>query len=154
AGEIEEAFGLSLAPLLARAEEFEAAAEQVRGEARALKLMRERITLHRRDIGKLIDTALEEELPGNWKALYTRFRSLVDALPRRAPLHELEIIVEQFAALHDDVDNLLNNHVKTEIVNANDVQNERQQSNSNTESLLEFEPALEKAKAEKPEPAK
>lgn len=154
AGEIEEAFGLSLAPLLARAEEFEAAAEQVRGEARALKLMRERITLHRRDIGKLIDTALEEELPGNWKALYTRFRSLVDALPRRAPLHELEIIVEQFATLHDDVDNLLNNHVKTEIINANDVQNERQHSNSNTESLLESEPALEKAKAEKPEPAK
>ncbi len=154
AGEIEEAFGLSLAPLLARAEEFEAAAEQVRGEARALKRMRERITLHRRDIAKLIDTALEEGLAGNWKELFTRFRTLVDALPRRAPTHELEIIAEQFASLHDDVDNLLNNHIKIEIMNANDVQNERQQSNSNPESILEFEPALEKAKAEKPETTK
>ncbi|MBX8827332.1 plasmid replication protein RepC [Ochrobactrum sp. SFR4] len=154
AGEIEEAFGLSLAPLLARAEEFEAAAEKVRGEARVLKLMRERITLHRRDIAKLINTALEEGLEGNWKGLFTRFRTLVDALPRRAPVCELEIIVEQFAALHDDVDNLLNMHVKTEIMNANDVQNERQQSNSNPNYLFEFEPTLEKTKKGKTEQAK
>lgn len=153
-GDITEAFGFSLAPLLIRAEEFEAAAEQVRGEARALKLMRERITLHRRDIAKLIEAAMGEGLPGNWRALYTRFRALVDALPRRAPVQELKLIVEQFGELHDDVDNLLNNHIKTERMNANDVQNERQQSNSNPESIFEFEPALEKTKAAQPEPAR
>ena len=43
-GDIEEAFGFSLAPLLARAYEFEAAAERVRADNRALRLMRERIT--------------------------------------------------------------------------------------------------------------
>src|SRR6478736_3354220 len=42
-GEIEEAFGFSLAPLLARAYEFQAAAERVRADNRALRLMRERI---------------------------------------------------------------------------------------------------------------
>ncbi|TIV90947.1 MAG: replication initiation protein RepC, partial [Mesorhizobium sp.] len=47
-GDIEEAFGFSLAPLLARAFEFEQAAERVRADNRALRLMRERITLHRR----------------------------------------------------------------------------------------------------------
>ncbi|TIV98004.1 MAG: replication initiation protein RepC, partial [Mesorhizobium sp.] len=46
-GEVEEAFGFSLAPLLARAYEFEAAAELVRAGNGALRLMRERITLHR-----------------------------------------------------------------------------------------------------------
>ena len=51
-GEIEDAFGFSLAPLLARADEFEAAAERVRADSRALKLMRERITLQRRDIAQ------------------------------------------------------------------------------------------------------
>lgn len=70
AGAIEEAFGFSLAPLLARAEEFEQAAAQVKPEARALKLMRERITLHRRDIAKLIETALEERLEGDWQQLW------------------------------------------------------------------------------------
>ena len=49
-GAFEEAFGFSLAPMLARADEFSAAAERVRAGNRALKLMRERITLHRRDI--------------------------------------------------------------------------------------------------------
>ena len=153
-GDITEAFGFSLAPLLIRAEEFEAAAEQVRGEARALKLMRERITLHRRDIAKLIDTAQEEGLAGNWADLFVRFRALVDALPRRASLDELETIMEQFADLHDDVDNLLNTHIKTENMSGNDVQNERQHSNSNPESFFEFEHALENTKAAQPEPAR
>jgi replication initiation protein RepC len=49
-GGLEEAFGFSLAPLLMRAEEFADAAESVRADSRALKLMRERITLYRRDI--------------------------------------------------------------------------------------------------------
>ena len=39
-GELEDAFGFSLAPLLARAEEFHQAAERVRADNRALKLMR------------------------------------------------------------------------------------------------------------------
>ena len=54
-GDLEEAFGFSLAPLLARVDEFVAAAEQVRADNRGLRLMRERITLHRRDIQKTIE---------------------------------------------------------------------------------------------------
>ena len=154
AGEIEQAFGFSLAPLLARAEEFEAAAEVVMREAKALKLTRERITLHRRDIGKLIETALEEGLSGGWNDVWIRFRAMVDALPRRANLQELEAIANDFAELHDEVDNLLNINDKTQIMGGSDTQNERQQSNSNIESILEFEPALEKTKEVKTEPSK
>jgi replication initiation protein RepC len=73
-GELEDAFGFSLAPLLARAEEFHQAAERVRADGRALKLMRERITLQRRDIAKLIEAAIEEGAPGAWQALWRRFR--------------------------------------------------------------------------------
>ncbi|MBN9069763.1 MAG: replication initiation protein RepC, partial [Rhizobiales bacterium] len=64
-GGFEEAFGFSLAPMLARAGEFSEAAERVRMDNRALKLMRERITLHRRDISKLIEAAVEEDVPGD-----------------------------------------------------------------------------------------
>ena len=63
AGEVEIAFGFDLSPLVVRAEEFEAWAEEVRAEERALKLVRERITLCRRDIAKMIATGIEEGVP-------------------------------------------------------------------------------------------
>ncbi|RWC69601.1 MAG: replication initiation protein RepC [Mesorhizobium sp.] len=144
-GEIEEAFGFSLAPLLARACEFEAAAECVRADNRALRLMRERITLHRRDIHKLIEAAVDEDVPGDWGGLWKRFRSVVEAIPRRACIAELEPIVSDLAALHDDVDKLLEIHMESTNPSGNDAQSERQQSDSNTDSIFEFEPAFEKS---------
>ncbi|RWM89516.1 MAG: replication initiation protein RepC [Mesorhizobium sp.] len=144
-GEIEEAFGFSLAPLLARAPEFEAAAERVRADNRALRLMRERITLHRRDIHKLIEAAVEEDVPGDWGDLWRRFRAIVEAIPRRANIAELEPIVADLAALRDDVDKLLEIHMESTNPSGNESQSERQQSDSNTDSIFEFEPALEKS---------
>ncbi|BCH04939.1 replication initiation protein (plasmid) [Mesorhizobium sp. 131-2-5] len=146
-GEIVQAFGFSLAPLLARAHEFEAAAERVRADNRALRLMRERITLHRRDIQKLIEAAVEEDVAGDWGDLWRRFRRVVEAIPRRASIAELEPIVADLAALHDDVDKLLEIHMKSTNPSGNDSQNERQQSDSNTDSIFELEPALEKSGA-------
>ncbi|RWC24748.1 MAG: replication initiation protein RepC [Mesorhizobium sp.] len=151
-GEIEEAFGFSLAPLLVRAYEFEAAAERVRADTRALRLMRERITLHRRDIHKLIEAALDEDVPGDWGGLWRRFRGVVEAIPRRACIAELEPIVADLAALHDEVDKLLEIHMNSTNPGGNDSQNERQQSDSNTDSIFEFEPALEKSGAAAAEP--
>ncbi|TGR00978.1 replication initiation protein RepC [Mesorhizobium sp. M4B.F.Ca.ET.190.01.1.1] len=146
-GDIEEAFGFSLAPLLARADEFAAAAERVRGDNRALRLIRERITLHRRDIHKLIEAAVEEDVPGDWGSLWTRFRTIVEAIPRRATVSDLEPIVAELAALHEDVDILLENHMNSTNPNGNESQSERQHSNSNTDSIFEFEPAFEKSGA-------
>ena len=90
-GEVEDAFGFSLAPLLARAEEFQVAAERIRAENRALKLMRERITLQRRDIDKLIEAAIEEVFRRveSWR----QFRAIVDKLPRQATVSDLEPFV-------------------------------------------------------------
>ena len=53
----------ALAPLVVRAEEFEALAAEVEAEARALRLVRERITICRRDIAKMIATGIEEGVP-------------------------------------------------------------------------------------------
>ena len=63
AGEVEIAFGFDLSPLVARADEFESLAEAVRAEERALKRVRERITICRRDIAKMIVTGIEEGVP-------------------------------------------------------------------------------------------
>jgi replication initiation protein RepC len=78
-GEITDAFGFSLAPLLVRAKELQQAAESVRAASMALRLVRERITLHRRDIAKLIEVAVTEDVPGDWVSIWRRFR----AYPRR-----------------------------------------------------------------------
>ena len=145
AGELEDAFGFSLAPLLARAEEFRAAAERVRADNRALRLMRERITLQRRDIGKLIEAAVEEGAPGNWAGLWRRFRAVVDQLPRKASIVELEPFAIDLDAIRDEVDNALNSFMNIQNPSANESQNEPQQSDSNTNSHFEFEPAPEKA---------
>jgi replication initiation protein RepC len=146
-GDVEEAFGLSLAPLLARADEFAAAAERVRADNRALRLMRERITLYRRDIEKLIEVGVDEDVPGDWGGLWRRFRALVAAIPRRGALSDLEAVVAELAALHEEVDILLERHMDSTNPSGNESQTERQHSNSNTDPIFEFEPAQEKSGA-------
>jgi len=147
-GEIDEAFGFSLAPLLARAEEFQQAAERVRAEMAGLRLMRERITLHRRDIHKLIEAAIEEGVAGDWDALWRRFRAIVETIPRRATLVEMRGIVGALEDIRQDVDKLLEMHLNLQNPSGNESQSERQHHNSNTNSHFEFEPGFEKAPAE------
>lgn len=143
-GGVEEAFGFSLAPLLARAAEFAAAAESVRADNHALKLMRERITLYRRDIAKLIETGIDEDAHGDWKGLWQSFREIVTALPRRATTAELEPFVTALGDLRQDVDKLLEKHINIQNMNGKACLNERQHSNSNTDDIIELEPASEK----------
>ncbi|TAN04454.1 MAG: replication initiation protein RepC, partial [Rhizobiaceae bacterium] len=146
-GGFEEAFGFSLAPMLARAGEFSEAAERVRMDNRALRLMRERITLHRRDISKLIEAAVEEDVPGGWGGIWRRFRAVVDAIPRRAVVADLEPIVADLAAIREEVDILLNSHMNAEDSTGNADRDDWQQSNSNTNATTEFEPAFEQSRA-------
>lgn len=143
AGDIEEAFGLSLAPLLARADEIAQAADQVRAEALHLKRTRERITLQRRDISKLIEVAVEEDVAGDWGGLWRRFRGVVDAIPRRAAAHELEAILDELVAIRAEVDKALDFFENEQNLDGNDNQTGRQHTESNPETHFEFEPALE-----------
>ena len=91
-GTIEMAFGFELSPLVARAEEFEAWAEDVQAEERALRLVRERITLCRRDIAKMIATGIEEGVPtrragqgpSDWSEIHGLYRGILDRIPRTA----------------------------------------------------------------------
>ena len=83
-GELQFAFGFDLSPLVARAEEFEGLAAEIEAEARAVKLARERITLCRRDIAKMIATGIEEGVPtrregqgpASWQDVHTAFRAI------------------------------------------------------------------------------
>ena len=136
-GDVQIAFGFSLAPLLARACELERAAEEVRAEKTALREMRERLTLLRRDITKLVEFAAQEKLAGNWQDIHHRFRLIVDSIPRRASYAELAALVESSQAIRAEIDNALKIHENVQNLRGNESQNERQQIESNPDSHLE-----------------
>jgi replication initiation protein RepC len=146
-GAIDQAFGFDLSPLVARVAEFEALAEETRAEQRALRLVRERITLCRRDIAKMIATGIEEgapagragEGPADWAELHALYRSIVGRIPRSATLAELEPIAAELSRLADRILKLLETHVKTSFPSANESQNERHIQNSNPKSKIESE---------------
>lgn len=146
-GGFEEVFGLSLAPMLARAEEFAQAATRVKADALALRLTRERITLLRRDIAKLIEAAFEEGVDGNWKELWQRFRTVVEAIPRRADMAMLTPVLQTLVIIREDIDKLLDLHLNDEIISGNESHIERHHSNSETNDSSEFEPASGKTTA-------
>lgn len=136
-GDVQIAFGFSLAPLLARACELERAAEQVRAEKTALREMRERLTLLRRDITKLVEFAAQEELRGDWQDIHHRFRLIVDSIPRRAEHAELAALVESLLAIRSEIDNILKIQQNVENLRGNESQIERQQIESNPDSHFE-----------------
>ena len=144
-GSIEQAFGFDLTPLVARAAEFERLAGEVRAEARARHLLREEISLHRRDIAKTIATAFEESLPGPWSDLAARFRQLGGMPPRSAAPELLEALACDLRALRLDVDKCLEESTKKENLNANESQPETHHQNSNPEPLSESEPGFRKS---------
>jgi replication initiation protein RepC len=160
AGEIELAFGFDISPLVVRSEEFESLAADIEAEARALKLVRERITLCRRDIAKMIATGIEEDVPtrrdgqgpADWQEVHAAFRSIVDQIPRTATRQELEPIAEELSQLADDVLNLLKTHIKSTDSSANESHTERHIQNSNTDPLIDLEPSLREGRAARAEP--
>jgi replication initiation protein RepC len=159
-GEITFAFGFDLSPLAARAEEFERMAEQIEAEARAVRLAKERITLCRRDIAKMIATGVEEGVPtrgagqgpASWQEIHAVFRGLVEGISRNASLGELEVAAEALSSLANDVLNLLENHLKVMIISTNESHNEHHKQNSNPNSPIELEPSLREGRAARAEP--
>jgi replication initiation protein RepC len=151
-GALEEAFGFSLAPLLVRSDEIQAAAERIRAENHALKLMRERVTLYRRDIWKIIQAAMEEGAAGDWEGLWSRFRAVVGTIPRRATVAQLEAIVGDLAEIRDEIDRMLETFTDVRNMDGNDVHIGRQQTESKPESYFESELAPETGKEAMVEP--
>ncbi|MCO6187625.1 plasmid replication protein RepC [Rhizobium sp. L1K21] len=147
-GSIDEAFGFSLAPLLARAEEIEQVAAEVEAERIHLHHMREQLTICRRDVAKLIATALEEGAPGNWDAAESEYRTILSDLPRNAPVNLVTHALEAMRFLRENVLNQLEMLLKTQKQGGNDHQNERHIQNSNSESYDESEPRFEKLQDE------
>jgi replication initiation protein RepC len=154
-GEVEVAFGFDLSPLIARADEFDALAEVVRAEERALKRLRERITICRRDIAKMIVTGIDEGVPtriagqgpADWTAVHEMFRAIVARVPRTATIAQLEPVADELALLSAEVLNLLETHLDSQNISANESQNERHIHNSKTNHHIDLEPGSRVSRA-------
>ena len=138
-GEVEQAYGFDLAPIVARAEEFENLADAVRSEKKASRVARERLTLLRRDIVKMIDAGIEESVPGNWGSVQQHYQSIIARLPRTAPRQLLERISDDLQEMRDEIRDVLESFVKTQNPSANESHSGRHIQNSSTESLFESE---------------
>ncbi|UPK15772.1 replication initiation protein RepC (plasmid) [Bradyrhizobium sp. 155] len=160
AGDIELAFGFDLSPLVVRSEEFESLAADIEAEARALKLVRERITLCRRDIAKMIATGIEEDVPtrrggqgpADWQVVHAAFRAIVDQIPRTATRQQLEPIADELSQLADDVLNLLEAHIKSKNPGANESHSEHHIQTSNPDTPIDLEPVFREGRAAGAEP--
>ncbi|NLS07188.1 replication initiation protein RepC [Rhizobium sp. P32RR-XVIII] len=150
AGTVEEAFGFDLSPLLARQVELALMAQQVVAERKAFRLTRERLSIARRDVRKLISAAMEEGAAGDWAAIEAQFLALIARLPRNPDRVTLEDVAEEMAMLRDEILIVLENQLNVQKTSGNDGQNGCHIQNSDTESLNELEPASEEKQEAKP----
>jgi replication initiation protein RepC len=153
-GQIENAFGFDLTPLVARAAEFESLAEAARAERRALLLVRERITLCRRDIVKMIAMGVEESVRGDWAAFHKTYTALATQIPRTASVAQLEPLAHEFERLAGEIRKLLEEHAKSIKMDANESQSGQHKQNSNTKQKIESEPGPQKRHEPTIEPQK
>jgi replication initiation protein RepC len=136
-----EAFGFDLTPLVARAGEFEALFEEMARERRLIQTLKTRITLHRRDISKMIALGLDEGLAGPWEDYRQLFMGLVTPLRQLKRLAAIEQTHAALAALLADITNTLNSNINVQNIAGNDAENERHISNSKTDHLQNLEPS-------------
>lgn len=141
-GEIEQAYGFDISPIVARAAEFKELAEAVRAEKKAYRLVKERLTICRRDIVKMIDAGIEEDVPANWGRVQQAYQAIVGQIPRTAPRQVLETIAEELEGLWAEVREALESFVKTTNMNANESHIERHIQNSKPDSKSESESGL------------
>lgn len=110
-GDIEQAFGFDLGPIVARAEEFAAQAEAAIAKRQALSIIREQRTLARRDIAKMIATGVEQGVAADWTSYHRTFREILARLPRVPTCESLEPIVVELATLAKAIVKALEQHL-------------------------------------------
>lgn len=143
-GEIEQAYGFDLAPIVARAEEYKSVAEAVQAEKKAFRVAKERLTILRRDIVKMIEAGIDEGVPEDWRRFQQAYQEIAGRIPRTAPRQMLESIGGEMEKLWRVIRELLETFAKTKNPDANESHSGRHIQNSNPEPLFESEDGLPK----------
>ncbi len=98
---VEQAYGLDLSPVLARAEEFEHLAAEAAAERRASALARGRVTIYRRDIAKMIEAGAAAGAV--WQSYREAFAPLCFRLPRRVTAASLAPLLADLHSLASEL---------------------------------------------------
>lgn len=140
-GDIEQAFGFDLSPLLARAAELANLAQEVAAERLQFRRAKEALTICRRDVRKLISAAMEEGADGDWEAIENAYIGIISRLARNPDRHQVESILGEMQLLRTEVLNLLENQSDSQNMGGNAAQNGCHIQNSKSESINESEPS-------------
>jgi replication initiation protein RepC len=139
AGAVEEAFGFSLAPLLARSEELARMAQQVAFERNQLKIIKEKISLCRRDIRKILTAAVEEDASGDWGKFEAHFVEVISQIPKARDPEALRSVHEEMTMLRQELLNILEMQLISENPATNADEYRQHIQNSHTDSINESE---------------
>lgn len=148
-GQIENAFGFDLSPLLARSEELAMLAQRVAAERASLRKAKESLTICRRDVRKLITAAMVEGADGDWKTTEDIYIALASRIPRVPTLEGVTSVLNEMEVLREEVLNRLENLENAEKISTNAAHIEHHIQNSNPESVNESEPRSEKEQGAK-----
>lgn len=138
-GSVELAFGFSFAPLLDRASEIAGIADKILTEQKALKRLRDEVSVMRREIALAFSENADASADPSegLEGLFVRFRAVVDAIPRRASLDELAIIKANLEVIGEELAIALKNIAIVPEMSGSVAQYERQHNESLPESLFE-----------------
>ncbi|QCL98364.1 plasmid replication protein RepC [Agrobacterium tumefaciens] len=138
-GEVEQAYGFDLSPIVARAEEFRDLAQAVQAEKKAFRVAKEQLTLLRRDIVKMIETGVEEGVPGDWGRVTQTYQGIIGRLPRSAPRQLVESIGHELQDLWTEIRDVLESFAKAMKLDGNESHIGRHIQNSKPDSKFESE---------------
>ncbi|AYD03502.1 plasmid replication protein RepC [Neorhizobium sp. NCHU2750] len=137
-GQVEDAFGFDLAPFALRAEEILASAEKVRAENKRLATLRAEMTLHLRDVAKIIEAALHEGRKGEWLDFQERLAALFVRRLRQMDGMDLERRLADLVRLRAEVETQYLDGLSEQEMSANDALFERHIQNSKTDPNIEL----------------
>jgi replication initiation protein RepC len=116
-------------------------AHQVAEENRRLRVVKERITITRRDIRKLITAAVEEGAEGDWQSVEDTLLSAISRVKTAKTLQALETCLDELRLLSEEAVNMLQIQLVLQESGTNASEGRHHIQNSNTETLNELEPS-------------
>nr|UVY99642.1 replication initiation protein RepC [Agrobacterium fabrum] len=93
--------------------EFRDLAQAVQAEKKAFRVAKEQLTLLRRDIVKMIETGVEEGVPGDWGRVTQTYQGIIGRLPRSAPRRLVESIGHELQDLWTEIRDVLESFAKS-----------------------------------------
>lgn len=141
-GGVESAFGFDLSPLALAAPAIHEAAEAARAHERLCRRLRGEITIHQRDVAKIIEAGREEGAGGQWRSQWERFAMdlmpLCRRLGRNVSSHVLEERRDALVRLRAEVETAYLNALDNQNMSGTDAGSERQYQNSNIDHPFEY----------------